>query len=528
MIRPFKCDDGKWGYKDNENNFIIPPTYNCAMPYDDGICWVKYLNWGCINLKEEILVPFIYQTVERLDPNVYKVRGLNGKYGIIDQHGNFILDTLFDNIIKECDDVLEIKSGDKKFYTDYKGVKLFENIDIEYICKLGHYTVAVTESSCIFLSKENIIEIPTQDGYMLLFNLRLNNKYIVSNRYDEQKVVVYNNKGEKIFSHNDDEGYHFCNEPLCEDILILKTKQGICLHNLITQEEKTFVSIKDFIKLNDQYIVTISSDEEKRWGIITSEGETVIPNIYAGIGTNFGNNNISGSYFDGKYIAASKDGETCGIIDMNQNIVVPFVYTRIENCADDLNGLLIARKDGNYGVINLKNEVVVDFVYSNIGHFYYGVAIAKKEGKYGAIDIKGNVVIPFEYEKINDFRECKYTIAKKHNSYISYDIYGNITINNSNNTLCSFNGLLKIDNKSTNWYYNSRGTMSNNLSGYCDWYGNEVISCNRIIEQEKSYILLSDNFKIPILNAWDESKVDIESVISQTNYYQLEKIETEH
>ena len=90
-IYPFKFKDGKWGYKDNNNN-ITTSKYNGAMPYHDGICWVKHMNWGGIDINGKVIIPFIYKSVYRLAPNVYRVLGLNNKFGVIDNNGNIIID----------------------------------------------------------------------------------------------------------------------------------------------------------------------------------------------------------------------------------------------------------------------------------------------------------------------------------------------------------------------------------------------------------------------------------------------------
>lgn len=99
-IYPFKFKDGKWGYKDNNNN-ITTPKYNGAMPYHDRICWVKHMNWGGIGINGEVIIPFIYKSVYRLAPNVYRVLGLNNKFGVIDNNGNIIIDIKYDGIFND-------------------------------------------------------------------------------------------------------------------------------------------------------------------------------------------------------------------------------------------------------------------------------------------------------------------------------------------------------------------------------------------------------------------------------------------
>lgn len=317
-IRPFKSENEKWGYKDINYNVIIAPIYNFAMPFHDGICWVKHLNWGGLNLKGEVVVPFIYQSVLRLAPDVYRVLGINDKYGVIDNKGNIILDVIYDTIIKECKNILKLRLGESITYASYEGEILFENLhDVSVFCLNSLIVLRENSFINVYLDNNNRIMLPK--SYRIV---DANEKYVVAQNLKERcKLYTYDNKGNLILER-DVEAYSFYNKPLCNDTLILKTKHGLFLHYLQDQKEIKLDGFNDFTKLGKDYLVVMTP--EKQWGVIDINGNIIMPCNYAGLGTNFGNDNIYGSYFDGKCLAASKDEETCGIIDLNQNVIIPF------------------------------------------------------------------------------------------------------------------------------------------------------------------------------------------------------------
>ena len=168
-----------------------------------------------------------------------------------------------------------------------------------------------------------------------------------------------------------------------------------------------------------------------------------------------------------------KSGNNYGVIDKNNNIIIPFEYEK-EICVDYA---IISKKIENeykYGIVNYKNEIVIPLVYKNIETFtcddfslkevtfaaerfdgktiiidcnnkqiceinfdsintisnkYYPAYI---DNKYGAIDRFGNIKLPFEYDfidsfdKINDSDKTAGLIINENDESSLIDIEGNI------------------------------------------------------------------------------------------------------
>lgn len=92
-----------------------------------------------------------------------------------------------------------------------------------------------------------------------------------------------------------------------------------------------------------------------------------------------------GGWENGKY----------GVIDSNANLVVDFVYDRINRF---YNGYAIVRLDGKSGVVNTKGEIIVNLIYDDISDYKEGYACVKRGGKYGFINMNGDVVVDFVFD----------------------------------------------------------------------------------------------------------------------------------
>ena len=108
-------------------------------------------------------------------------------------------------------------------------------------------------------------------------------------------------------------------------------------------------------------------------------------------------------------IYLAMDNGNYGLIDHNENVLIPFKYVYISDM-DEYGYFLVETKSGRKGYINLKSEKLMKFKTKNygLGSFSEGLAfIAKGKGKNelcGFINRKGDVVIPMIYKKAYKFQ----------------------------------------------------------------------------------------------------------------------------
>lgn len=132
--------------------------------------------------------------------------------------------------------------------------------------------------------------------------------------------------------------------------------------------------------------------DDSSWGFIDSIGNIVIPlEKYKFLNP-----------VDHEGMILAHQGEKKGFIDINENILVPFIYEDIGVFSPCV-GLAPAVKDEKLGFIGRKGETVIPFEYDpHIGYFYEpGIAMVAKNGKYGVISAENKIIIPFDYDRMN-------------------------------------------------------------------------------------------------------------------------------
>ena len=146
-----------------------------------------------------------------------------------------------------------------------------------------------------------------------------------------------------------------------------------------------------------------------KWGLINKTGKIKVPAIYDG----------EFEYLEKNYyIAYTMEGD--GVIDENGNIILPFEYY---DCSislwDSKKNKFTALKNENKkcGVVNLKNETVIPFMYNWIERCfakgtYKDCAIATLNGREGIINQNNETIVPFEYEYIKAMSDDTFLICK--------------------------------------------------------------------------------------------------------------------
>ena len=159
------------------------------------------------------------------------------------------------------------------------------------------------------------------------------------------------------------------------------------------------------------------------WGFIDSIGNILIPlEKYVFLNP-----------IDDKGMILAKKGEKKGYIDIDENIIIPFVYDDLGVFSEEL---APAVKNKKQGFINRKGETVIPFEYDYVSYVRYfykpGIAVLIKNGKYGVIDTKNKVIIPLSYDKIDFPRNSDVIIAWKQQNWSCFSTAGKQLSNFSN------------------------------------------------------------------------------------------------
>lgn len=164
-------------------------------------------------------------------------------------------------------------------------------------------------------------------------------------------------------------------------------------------------------QVNGKYVLAACLDEQ--YGIINTDEEVLVPFRYSWIADSSQNNQIRVTDTDGYYGKITPDGEE----------VMPCQYERLDPYNSE--GLAIASRDGAYYILNSAGEIqghvtaVDDVWYMNHSH-----AIAEKDGYYGIMDSDGSWVIEPECQSI-DLSEDYIMVSYDGEQEILLDIDGN-------------------------------------------------------------------------------------------------------
>lgn len=140
------------------------------------------------------------------------------------------------------------------------------------------------------------------------------------------------------------------------------------------------------------------------------------------------------NYLDGNFWAVKKRGKW-GVVHHNEltKWVIEPSYDYIDDIFDNY---FIVGKFHKCGIININNEIILDFLYDEIELASYrdkNKFIAKKNGRTGIIDINGKIIVPFIYDEINCFYNDNITGAVLNGQYGMLDKKGKlITIDKVN------------------------------------------------------------------------------------------------
>ena len=188
--------DGKEGYINTKNEWVIPPTYRDAFAFRQGVAIVKKgRNYMCINLKGEAVIQDFDNYVIEPSDNTYIV-GVRKecKYMVYDLNGN-LLDT-YDGFINNWSDdaIFAVKKGGKWGYIDGYG-KVIIPLEYEEVGDFSEGLAAVRkDDKWGYINPKNEVVIPIEFtnkevGYF---------KNGVAKYYTDSGIGLINLKGEII------------------------------------------------------------------------------------------------------------------------------------------------------------------------------------------------------------------------------------------------------------------------------------------------------------------------------------------
>ncbi len=90
----------RYGYRNTEKNWIIPPKYENAKPFSEGLAAVQRGDyWGYIDSANNVVIDFQYQLAENFRVGLAPVKR-KGYWGFINKAGEEVIEIQFNNYLK--------------------------------------------------------------------------------------------------------------------------------------------------------------------------------------------------------------------------------------------------------------------------------------------------------------------------------------------------------------------------------------------------------------------------------------------
>lgn len=285
----------------------------------------------------------------------------NGKFGVIDNEGNNIIEPSYNEIISIPNNskpificTYDINDGEGTYKTkavNEKNEVILNGYD--KIEALDNY-----DSKQNIWYEDNVLRVSKNGKYGLI---NFEGKEVLPCEYDE--ITALNGvKGNILIKKAGNMG--------------LVNEQG---QTIIPVQYKNILTLKEGYK--NEYIIV---NENNQYGLINTSGVVIIEPKYEMV-----------KYLNSSSMFAVKEAEVWKVLDTgNGNVVIDGGYDDISQAKSDS---FVIVKNGKYGVINSNKEEKIEPQYEDLKYAFSIYYIAKKDGKYGIINAENEEIKPFEY-----------------------------------------------------------------------------------------------------------------------------------
>lgn len=291
----------------------------------------------------------------------YYVSYENGKFGVIDNEGNNIIEPTYEEMISIPNNskpificVYDINESDGTYKTKAINDKNEEILTgYDKIEALDNY-----DSKQNIWYEDNVLKVSKSGKYGII---DFEGKEILPCEYDE--ITALNGVKSNI---------------------LVKKAGNVGLVNekgqtIVPVQYKNILTLKEGYK--NEYIIVNENDQ---YGLINTSGVVVIEPKYEMV-----------KYLNSSSMFAVKEAGVWKVIDTGDgNIIINGGYDDITQAKTDS---IVVVKNGKYGVINSNKEEKIEPQYEDLKYAFSIYYIAKKEGKYGIINTENEEIKPFEY-----------------------------------------------------------------------------------------------------------------------------------
>lgn len=245
------------------------------------------------------------------------------------------------------------------------------------------------------LANDYTVGLAKNGNLVLPILFRANSSY--SNPLKEQKKVILsieNNYG--MFDYGRGKWHipmAYQNLVVLDNNLLIAKKGE--RYGVIDFDGKTIINFdwNSITSINEGNYVIVRNNQEQSGILNIVTGKLTTPCIYK---------SLSKNEYSGGFLVSNFSGQK-SMISLNNEPMLKNWYDEINPVYKRRN--MIVKKNGKFGIIDDQENIIVPLEYSLIKTYPYndGSYLAQNaQGKYGCLAIDGRITLPFEYDQLND------------------------------------------------------------------------------------------------------------------------------
>jgi hypothetical protein len=391
-----------YGYADLDGNLVVSADFDEAMPFESGIAAVqKGLNWGAIDSKGQIIVPFEYEFVEMgfMNETPMLFVGRNSLLGLFNTSGNKLLECEYEQVAFFGENIVGCVPGQCTIFGK-EGNELVELVDEKVIFQ--------EEQEILYTLNEKKVGFLDPQGEEFFATKKyssiepLGKSYVVVSK-DEKKTIVSNQN-----TILDKEGA-FEDASLLDQWVMVKKKGKWGLLN----DAGSYTLLPDYeeIKVINEHL--IAAKKAGKFGLFDYQGNSKSGFLYKRVDKIRGTDQYIKAYTNVNWNLLTSTGDATGIND-----VFALNIKAIERDG-------IPFKRDKWGVMNKNGEIIIEPIYTMIYTTKSGNFIVKKANKYGVVSANGTTLIEEKYDALQE--KDDYFLAQDKDKYIILDLQGNVS-----------------------------------------------------------------------------------------------------
>lgn len=464
-FKPFKAENGKFGYKNDKGKIVIVPKYDNAYDFSEGMAAVNIGavvslstgliggKWGFIDGTGKEVILLKYAAVTQFNEGLaafisgYYLDDKKNVWGYLDKSGKEVISAKYSYAEVFENGKAKVELNGRTFYIDKTGKEIRSNQPATKntatpannpVKNNSSKPATNTKNDAIAYSKlTGVWNVTTKDhqtgviGTMKLEIRIVNGKpeawRVANGKADLKytKFTVFKNESNAIAFNFDlnvppglkSEGTGTWNDELTQMKGIQLTsgfgvnssaqwsavKEAVAITTNNTTNTPTENPVNKNGSKNNLHAqkASIFKGPNNLYGLKDSKGAVILAPKYDDI-SRFKNGLARVRLGKIEGIANWK----YGFIDVYGKEVIPAKYNRA-NGFDE--GLAAVHLDKKMGFINQKGEVVIPFIYSSVNSFHEGLAAVATgdylNEKWGFIDKTGKTILPFIYDNADWFSE---------------------------------------------------------------------------------------------------------------------------